>query len=101
MSLLASKCVRCGESTRVFYLDQPTCEGCRSEIEIALAEASEAHRACPADNALLKKEIAHGVIIDRCPVCKGVWLDPGELERVNEEVADEVWRAMAFTRALS
>jgi len=101
MSLVAEKCIRCGERTREIYRDNPTCSPCRDEIEIALAESSEAHRACPVDNAILKKELAHGVIIDRCPVCRGVWLDPGELERVNDEVADEVWRAMAFTRALN
>jgi len=100
MSLFADKCVRCGGRTREVYRDNPTCGPCRNEIDVALADATETHRACPTDGALLTKEIAHGVIIDRCPVCRGVWLDPGELERVSEEVADEVWHAMAFTRAL-
>jgi Zn-finger nucleic acid-binding protein len=69
-------------------------------LELALAEAREVKRMCPADSSALAKEIAHGVIIDRCPTCKGVWLDAGEMERMNQEVAEEVWKATAFGRSL-
>ena len=100
MSLFASKCVRCSERTHETYQDKPTCERCRDEMEVALAEAAEEKRACPVDGLILKKEIVHGVIIDRCATCGGVWLDPGELERMNREVADEVWRGIAYSRAM-
>src|SRR5262245_51455462 len=100
MSFFAEKCVRCGARTREEYQGKPTCSTCRTEIEVPFAESHEAHRNCPIDGAMLKKELAHGVIIDRCPTCRGVWLDPGELEGVSTEVADEVWKAMAFTRTM-
>ena len=82
MSLFGSKCVRCGSRTRRVYLDKPTCERCQQEIELALVAAKETQRPCPADGAVLAKEISQGIILDRCPKCRGVWLDAGELERV-------------------
>jgi hypothetical protein len=100
MSLFAQKCVRCGARTRNEYQGKLTCETCQEQIEVALAEALEVKRACPADNTTLRKEIAHGVIIDRCPTCRGVWLDAGEMERMNQDVADEVWKATAYGRPL-
>ncbi len=96
MSLLGEKCVRCGSRTRKTYRDKPTCEPCQQEIELALAAAEEKTRDCPADGTKLAKEIAHGTIIDRCPTCQGVWLDAGELERLNGEVAYETCAAMAY-----
>lgn len=48
----------------------------------------------------LAKEIVHGVIIDRCPTCRGVWLDGGEMERMNPKVAHEVWKPAALGRPL-
>jgi hypothetical protein len=101
MSLFGEKCVRCGERTRGIYRDKPTCETCRDQIEVAMADAVEAKRPCPADGATLAKDIAHGVIIDRCPNCGGVWLDAGEMERINRDVAEEVWRAVAFARPVA
>jgi Transcription factor zinc-finger len=100
MSILGEKCVRCGARTRNVYQGKPTCDPCREYLELALAQAREVKRACPADNATLAKEIVHGVIIDRCPTCRGVWLDAGEMERMNQDVADEVWTATAFGRPL-
>jgi hypothetical protein len=96
MSLLGEKCVRCGKRTHHQYLDKPTCDPCRAQLELVLAASKEAKRACPADGATLVKEIAHGTIIDRCPTCKGVWLDAGELERLNGEVAYEACAAMVY-----
>jgi len=100
MSLFGEKCVRCNARTHNEYQGKPTCEACREQLELALTAAREVRRACPADNTTLTKEIAHGVIIDRCPTCRGVWLDAGEMERMNQEVADEVWKATAFGRSV-
>ncbi len=100
MSLFGDKCVRCGEPTRDTYENKPTCTPCRDELELALAQASEVKRACPVHGGIMQKEIAHGVIIDRCAVCQGVWLDPGELEGMNHDVANEVWKALAYGRPL-
>lgn len=96
MSLLGEKCVRCGARTRKRYREKPTCEPCQHQLELALSAASEARRACPTDGAQLAKEIAHGTIIDRCPTCQGVWLDKGELERLNGEIAYEACAAMVY-----
>ena len=35
---------------------------------------------CPKDGSDLKEREFHHVKIDVCTQCKGVWLDPGELE---------------------
>jgi Zn-finger nucleic acid-binding protein len=44
----------------------------------------------------LTKEIAHGIVIDRCPQCRGVWLDAGELERMNTDATIEAISAMSY-----
>jgi len=81
MKLFGEKCVRCGKRTRHVYLEKPTCDPCAQQLELVLAASKESKRTCPADGATLGKEIAHGTILDRCPTCRGVWLDAGELER--------------------
>lgn len=96
MSLFGDKCIRCGRRTHDSYQDKPTCEPCRHEIELALEAANEETRSCPVDAAPLAKEIAHGIIIDRCPRCRGVWLDAGELERLNSDVALSAITAMVY-----
>jgi len=96
MSLFGEKCVRCGTRTKKLYREKPTCEACQKNMELALEAATESKRSCPADGATLAKEIAHGTIIDRCPTCQGVWLDKGELERLNGEIAYDACAAMAY-----
>lgn len=39
---------------------------------------------CPRDGALLVAEPHHGVTVDRCPRCSGIWLDKDELEPIVE-----------------
>lgn len=41
-------------------------------------------RKCPIDDFTLATETYEGVTIDRCPHCRGVWLDAGELETIQE-----------------
>lgn len=49
--------------------------------EAALDEIKEAARnRCPRDGEVLNKHELHGVSVDTCPVCEGMWLDKGELE---------------------
>ena len=99
--MFSEKCIRCGTKTRGEYQGKPTCDRCRNELVLAMAEATEAKRACPADGQPLRKEIVHGVIIDRCTKCSGVWLDPGELEHMKQEVAEEVWRTTTIRLPLA
>lgn len=37
---------------------------------------------CPIDNSTLLITERHGVEIDYCPECRGVWLDRGELDKI-------------------
>lgn len=74
-------CVKCGTKTKRVYKDFPTCYDC----ELAMKMETEPIHECPVDGMSMKKEEVEGVIIDRCPQCKGVWLDGGELEHLAEE----------------
>lgn len=39
---------------------------------------------CPIDNNTLQMTTRDGIEIDYCPVCRGVWLDRGELDKLIE-----------------
>ena len=40
------------------------------------------HRTCPIDGAGLIHRERHGVAIDLCPLCHGIWLDTDELQAI-------------------
>lgn len=42
---------------------------------------------CPLCNVELLMTDKHGVEIDYCPACRGIWLDRGELEKLVERMA--------------
>ena len=42
---------------------------------------------CPQCNETLVMAERHGVEIDYCPACRGVWLDRGELDKIIERTA--------------
>ncbi len=44
---------------------------------------------CPVDGADLAMTERHGVEIDYCPKCRGVWLDRGELDKIIEHVESD------------
>lgn len=44
---------------------------------------------CPNDASTLLLAERHGVEIDYCPECRGVWLDRGELDKVRERSASD------------
>jgi hypothetical protein len=95
MSLFGEKCVRCGERTRERHDLRPVCPACYQSMQLMMIAANEAKRICPVDGAQLAKQIAHMLVIDRCPTCGGIWLDNDELERINSEVASEAMMAVA------
>jgi Zn-finger nucleic acid-binding protein len=39
---------------------------------------------CPVDDRELVMSERHGIEIDYCPTCRGVWLDRGELDKIIE-----------------
>ncbi|WP_421704910.1 zf-TFIIB domain-containing protein [Aliiroseovarius sp.] len=45
---------------------------------------------CPIDQTELLMTERHGVEIDYCPKCRGVWLDRGELDKIIEMSTPEV-----------
>ncbi|MDU8925881.1 zf-TFIIB domain-containing protein [Alisedimentitalea sp. MJ-SS2] len=42
---------------------------------------------CPVDGETLVMAERHGVEIDYCPKCRGVWLDRGELDKIIDKAA--------------
>lgn len=47
---------------------------------------------CPNCNETLLMSEKHGVEIDYCPNCRGIWLDRGELDKIIEHSADHYSR---------
>lgn len=45
---------------------------------------------CPVCDAKLRQVNKHGVEVDICPDCKGVWLDRGELDKIIQMVSEGV-----------
>ena len=44
---------------------------------------------CPVCDETLREVQKHGVNVDICPGCKGIWLDRGELEKIIDMVATD------------
>ena len=44
---------------------------------------------CPIDGTELVMSERHGIEIDYCPQCRGVWLDRGELDKILERAATQ------------
>ena len=95
MSLFGEKCARCGAKTRHEVEGQAICEICEKEMQLLVTASQEDLRSCPVDGTSMKKEIAHMIVVDRCPKCQGVWLDGGELERLKGGVEASALMAMA------
>ena len=52
------------------------------ERERAAAERRSHFMRCPKCGAGLAHEALHGIEVDRCPDCEGVWFDKGETEQL-------------------
>lgn len=50
-----------------------------------------AHMRCPKCGEPMQNEKLLGVTVETCPACKGVFLDPGELEHVVEHDRKTGW----------
>ena len=46
---------------------------------------------CPKCGEKLEEISFHGVNIDKCPSCKGIWLDEGELDALKNEENAKSW----------
>jgi Zn-finger nucleic acid-binding protein len=83
------------------YFAREDAELLRKQRERAQAAAQEAERKshylkCPKDGYDLATSEYHGVQIETCPHCGGMWLDAGELEAVAQDEHSNV-----LTRVLS
>lgn len=87
--------MRCGQRTHHIVDGLSMCAPCAEHMQLIVVAESEAKRRCPVDDTELTKEIAHMLVIDRCPTCRGVWLDAQEMERISTEVANEAMMAVA------
>ena len=57
------------------------------------------HGLCPRCGVALEQQDHHGVSVDACTRCGGVWLDRGELEQI-EQRDEEHWPATWFRSVL-
>jgi uncharacterized protein len=83
------------------YFAREDAELLRKQRERATAAGIEAERKthfmkCPKDGYDLVSSQSHGVTIETCPHCGGMWLDAGELEALAKDDSPNV-----FTRVLS
>jgi len=66
------------------------------------AERKQHYMKCPKCGADLQVEDHHGVEIDRCPECHGVWFDAGEAELLSEKESAGIGNILsAVVRAIS
>ncbi len=72
MAIFGQKCARCGVRTKHRYESVATCQNCEGVLKAKLQADAEAQCKCPIDGALMEKEVAHMIVIDRCPQCHGV-----------------------------
>jgi hypothetical protein len=101
MAIFAPKCDRCGQRTRNEEDGQPICDSCAQEMQLILDAAEENTHSCPLDGSAMKKEIAHMIVIDRCPQCKGVWLDGGELDKLTGDLRAEAISVMTHSLSMT
>ena len=97
MAIFSSKCDRCGQRTRNEEEGRHICDNCTREMELILDAADENVRQCPLDSSPMQKEIAHMIVIDKCPQCHGVWLDGGELEKMTGDLRAEAVTVMTHS----
>ena len=96
-------CVRCGAGYKWEQMTSTPegdlfCPTCWKQLEAKNEEnKNEEKRKCPVEGAEMQKRlIAEAVLIDRCPVCGGVWLDKGELEVMQEKSKEDGWSDGVF-----
>ncbi len=94
MAIFGQKCARCGVRTKHRYESVATCQNCEGVLKAKLQADAEVQRKCPIDGGLMEKEVAHMIVIDRCPKCHGVWLDGGELEHIKGGIEMRTLSAM-------
>ena len=57
----------------------------QADAAVVDAERKSHYMKCPKDGYDLASSLYHGVQIETCPHCGGMWLDAGEVEAVSHE----------------
>jgi Zn-finger nucleic acid-binding protein len=53
---------------------------------------------CPKCNGGLVEVVRHGVVIDSCTGCSGIWLDKGEMSKIINQIKQAEASLMSFAR---
>ena len=74
--------------------DRQLIEKLRREKQVTAEEKlrEAAHNRCPKCGTPLTTHKMHGVTVDACPACRGMWIEQGELQEIARH-EDEGWVA--------
>jgi rubrerythrin len=98
---LGSKLQEKGRADEDRYFAQRDREALEKLKHSTEAEVSkEALMRCPKCGTQLKSVEHHGVTVEECPSCQGLWLDRGELEALSQRES-EGWVGRFIRRSLS
>jgi predicted RNA-binding Zn-ribbon protein involved in translation (DUF1610 family) len=77
--------------------DEELLEKMRKErtAQLEAAQKSAARMRCPKCGELLIERMLNEILVDECPSCGGLWLDEGELEKLNDRDGDS-WIGRLF-----
>jgi len=85
-----------GEEERFFAeREAALIERLRRERAATSAVDARPHPLCPKDGSRLAVSEHHGVSVERCPTCHGLWLDAGQLQKIAERERDS-WLGRLF-----
>jgi len=62
------------------------------DTDRAKSEKSVGLNRCPKDGSALVEREFHHVKVDSCPMCKGMWLDAGEIDMLEHVDRNEISR---------
>jgi ribosomal protein L37AE/L43A len=98
---LGTKLQEKGRADEDRYFAQRDREALEKIKQSSQVEASkEALMRCPKCGTKLKSVEHHGVTVEECPSCQGLWLDRGELEALSQR-ENEGWVSRFSRRSLS
>jgi predicted RNA-binding Zn-ribbon protein involved in translation (DUF1610 family) len=71
--------------------DEYQCQSCKESLLIKDAKRKEKNRKCPDCGKDMDKQVIDGtdIVADVCTSCKGIFLDKGELEAMEEQLGIE------------
>ena len=90
-ALIPVKCSKCKKRTTDPHPsgDKFVCTSCKQIEEVTHAQKTEQLRFCPDDGKRMEKTIIEGVVIDKCPVCQGVFIESQKFEKILKKIENE------------